>query len=144
LLRTNDKMTSSNSINALKDEKCSCAAIRNKFHGLINTKMTIDNSYKLHIIYIYRATSGVAKGGHRCMSHRRTWKIAFVSGFSGLCPQTATRALPLDPAAGLLSPRPNLVPYSKFLATPLSATQRECQHEWRDLLSTDAITVSHQ
>ena len=32
-----------------------------------------------------------------------------ISGFWGLCPQTTTRALPLDPAGGFPSARP-LVP----------------------------------
>jgi len=44
------------------------------------------------------AGSGVAKGGHGCMSLRRSWKLAFVSG----CPWT--------PAGGLPSPDPLICP----------------------------------
>jgi len=54
-------------------------------------------------------TSGVAKGDMSACLPRR-WKLAFVSGFWGLCPQIPTEALPLDPAGGLPSPKPSLLP----------------------------------
>jgi len=49
----------------------------------------------------------------------------YVSSFWGLCPQTPTGALPLDPAGGLPSPDPVLFPLSKFLATPLPIWSNE-------------------
>ena len=56
-------------------------------------------------------SSGVARGTWVHVPHvpRRSWKLAFVSGFWGLCPQTPTGALPLDPAGGLPSPRSPLL-----------------------------------
>ena len=45
---------------------------------------------------------------------RRSWKLAFVSGFWGLGPHTITGALHLETL---------FVPRSKFLATPLLVIQ---------------------
>jgi len=42
-----------------------------------------------------------------------------ISGFWGLCPQTPTGALPLDPAGGLPSPDPLCPPYLQTLAMSL-------------------------
>jgi len=63
-----------------------------------------------HFPQVKLLPSGVAKGGHGCLSPRRSWKLAFVSSFWGLSPQTPTGAMPLDPAGGLPSPRPPLLP----------------------------------
>jgi len=49
---------------------------------------------------------------------RRSWKLAFVSGFWA-SPPDPTGSLPLNPAEGLSSPDPSVVLRSKFLATPL-------------------------
>ena len=48
-------------------------------------------------------------------------KDRYISSFWRLRPQTPTGALPLDPAGGLPSTRPPVLPpFSKFLAMPLS------------------------
>jgi len=58
-----------------------------------------------------------SQGEHGCMSPRRSWKLAFVSGFWGLRLQIPTGALPLDLAGGLPFPDPLFCPpISKFLA----------------------------
>ena len=58
---------------------------------------------------------------HDCNGY---YLLAYTSSASGwLRPQTPTRALPLDPAGGLLSPAPSFVPLrNKFLAMPLATT----------------------
>jgi len=66
-----------------------------------------------------------SQGGHgqTSLAPRRRWKLAFVSGFWGLCPQTPTGALSLDDPAGASPRSPVLSPCSKFLATPLSVVK---------------------
>ena len=70
-----------------------------------------------HFPQVKLLPSGVAKGGHGCLSPRRSWKLAFVSSFWGLSPQTPTGAMPLVPAGGLPSPRPR--PQTPTGAMPL-------------------------
>jgi len=60
------------------------------------------------------AGSGIAKIGHGCMSLRRSWKVACVSGFWGLCPRPPP-GFCLWTQRGLLSPDSLFSPFSKFL-----------------------------
>ena len=75
---------------------------------------------------------------------RRSWKLAFVSGFWRLRPHTPTGALPLDPTRGLPPSRLPLLspPRSKFLATPLHiATLCTTTRKIRTVVAVDGFSV---
>jgi len=62
----------------------------------------------------------IAKGGRGCMFPRRSWKLAFISGFFwGLRPQTLSRLYPWTSLEDFRPQTPSFVPHSKFLATLL-------------------------
>jgi len=73
----------------------------------------------IRVMYFSFMNSGVAKGGHRYMSPRRSWKLAFVSGFWGFRPQTPLGLCPWTLLGDFRSPYTQFVPRSKSLATPL-------------------------
>ena len=64
--------------------------------------------------------SGVATGGGTWVhASRRSWKLAFVSGFWGFASRPPPGLYPWTPLGDFRPQTPSFVPRSKFLATPL-------------------------
>jgi len=63
--------------------------------------------------------------GGGCMVPRRSWKLAFVSGFWRLCPRPSPGLCPWTPMGTSVPQTPSIVPHSKFLATPLMIEEKK-------------------
>jgi len=83
---------------------------------------TLQNTSTHYAIQLFATRFGVHKGHVTRLS---TADCICISGL-GASPQTptATGALPLDSAGGLLSPKPPVPPYLQTLATPLADSTR--------------------
>jgi len=80
------------------------------------------------------AISGIAKGGHGCMSPHRSWKLAFFSGFWGFAPRPPL----LSPVANSW-PRPWLLFNSVCDTDKLYCVNHECGLEAKSMASRPTV-----